>query len=88
MPVNSLVVRATHRALLKQGIRPRLARKLGTSDMIVLYDGVSSEMVAYGAGESALSHGGEGYVRVTDLSLATLVYASVVRELSELSARK
>ena len=88
VPVNSLIVRATYRALLKQGIRPRLARKLGTSDMNVLYGRVSSEVVAYGPGDPALSHSDEEYVRVSDLALGTLIYANVIRELSELGARK
>jgi len=88
VPVNSLIVRATYRALLKQGIRPRLARKLGTSDMNVLYDRVSNEIVAYGPGDPALSHSDEEYVRVSDLVLGALIYANIIKELSELSTRR
>lgn len=86
-PVNTLIVRALYRALIKQGLRPRLARKLGTSDMNVLYGRVSNEVAAYGPGDPALSHTDKEFIRVSDLIRGMITYANVIRELSELRCR-
>jgi len=85
--VNTAVVRALYRALIKQGLRPRLARKLGTSDMNILYGRVSTEVAAYGPGDPALSHTDEEFITVDDLVRGMLTYANVIKELSELSRR-
>lgn len=53
VPVNSLSVRALNRALIRLGFEPRIAIKLGTSDMNLLYGRVTADIVEWG--QDALS---------------------------------
>lgn len=87
-PINSLTVRALYRALIAEGIRPRLTRKLGTSDMNLLLGKVCGEAAAYGPGDPALAHSNEEYVSLSELTLAARVYANTVLELRSLTARR
>ncbi len=80
-PVNSLTVRALYRALIREGVKPGLARKLGTSDMNLLLGKVCGEAAAYGPGDPALAHSNEEYVSLSELMLAARVYAGAILEL-------
>lgn len=82
--VNALVVRALFRSLIKEGVRPALARKRGTSDMNILHGRVATESAAYGPGDPALAHTDEEEVSVEELVLGARVYARVVQELSKM----
>jgi len=84
VPINSTVVRAVIRSLIRQGVRPRVVRKLGTSDMNILYGRASREAVSYGPGNPELSHTDREVVSLKDLELSARVYAGVVKEVLQL----
>jgi len=86
-PINSLTVRALYRALIAEGVRPRLTRKLGTSDMNLLLGRVCGEAAAYGPGDPVLAHSNEEYVSLNELTLAARIYAGTIFELRSLTAR-
>ncbi|HDJ83723.1 MAG TPA: M20/M25/M40 family metallo-hydrolase, partial [Desulfurococcaceae archaeon] len=54
--VNNLSVRALNRALIGLGLKPKVAIKLGTSDMNILYGRVTTDIAEWGPGRSELSH--------------------------------
>ncbi len=73
---NDPVPRALIRGLLRQGRKPRLLLKHGTSDMNILA-GVARSIAAYGPGDSRLSHTRLEHVDARDVLIAvkTLLYA-------------
>ena len=75
------VPRALIRAILRRGLKPRLLRKYGGSDMNILVNRVRS-IAAYGPGDGRLSHTNEERVSVSNLRTAVLVYRDAVRELA------
>ena len=75
------VPRALIRSILKAGMRPRLLKKYGGSDMNILHEKVKS-IAAYGPGDGRLAHTNEERVSVEDLRKAVLVYREAVRELA------
>ncbi|RLG54936.1 MAG: N-acetyl-lysine deacetylase [Thermoproteota archaeon] len=83
VPPSSPVPRALARALLKQGIKPRLLRKYGTSDMNLIHPKVKS-IAAYGPGESRLAHTDKEKVSIKDLETAVKTYMEAAKELSKL----
>ncbi len=86
--VNTAVVRALFRALIREGVRPSLARKRGTSDMNILHGRVAAESAAYGPGDPALAHTDAEEISVDELVLGARVYARTVHELSRLGGVK
>lgn len=77
---NSQLVRAVMRALLKQGQKPNLVRKWGTSDMNILYK-VSREIVAYGPGDSRLEHTDHERITYEELYIGTMTYYNAIKGL-------
>jgi LysW-gamma-L-lysine carboxypeptidase len=77
---SSLVPRALARSLIRQGIKPRYAKKRGSSDMNVLAS-VTESIAAYGPGKSELSHTEMERISEEELQLAKKVYEEAVREL-------
>ncbi len=77
---NSHVVKAIMRSLIRQGVRPTLVRKWGTSDMNVLYS-ISNEIVAYGPGDSKLEHTDKEYISYDELYIGTITYYNAIKEL-------
>ncbi len=77
---SSPVPRAIARALLSMKVRPRYAKKRGSSDMNVLASAVES-IAAYGPGKSELSHTELERISEKELQMAKNVYYKAVGEL-------
>lgn len=84
--LSSAVVRALARAISINGLRPVYAKKLGTSDMNVLYGRVCNEAAAYGPGDPKLSHTNDEKISVADLVKGIQVYRDALIELSRISS--
>ncbi len=78
--INSRIVRATVRSIIKCGLKPELSRKYGTSDMNILHETVADESVAYGPGESRLAHTSMERISIRELVAGARVYEYIVRE--------
>ncbi len=76
--------RSLMRALIRRGVRPRLLVKRGTSDMNILYGRVSTDLAAYGPGDSRLSHTVAERIDVREVLWAAGVEADAMAELMEL----
>jgi len=77
---SSRVPRAIARSLLRMGIRPKYAKKRGTSDMNVLIS-ISESIAAYGPGRSELSHTAGERISEKELQIAKRVYVGAAEEL-------
>lgn len=79
--VNSTIVRALTRALLRSNIKPRFVYKLGTSDMNILNVCTSNNnIVAYGPGKSELSHTNEEEISIDEVVQGAEIYMKTVEE--------
>ncbi|MCS7127145.1 MAG: N-acetyl-lysine deacetylase [Thaumarchaeota archaeon] len=78
--VSQPVPRALIRSMLRLGVRPRVVKKTGSSDMNVLWK-LTMSISACGPGNSLLAHTSEEEVSVSDLELASRIYAGAVEEL-------
>jgi len=76
---NSKVVRAVMRAIIRNGRKPVLVRKYGSSDMNLFYN-IVKDVVAYGPGDSTLSHSLNEHIIVEDLLFGIKTYAQAIRE--------
>lgn len=81
--VNNPVIRALVRASLRNGIKPVLSRKLGTSDMAILAK-LTLNMAAYGPGDPVLSHGEVEYINIDDVVLSSKVLIDAINEFSRI----
>ncbi len=84
---NKPVVRAVIRAILKQGMKPVLFRKYGTSDMNILYGRVTEDIVAYGPGNSKLAHTDDETITIKELEAGARVYSQAIQEITILTKR-
>ena len=80
--LRSKVVRALTRGCLRNGVKPRLVKKTGTSDMNVLAE-LTEHIAAFGPGDSRLAHTKAEKISVDDLIKASRIIASALRELSK-----
>jgi LysW-gamma-L-lysine carboxypeptidase len=77
--VNVPVVRALVRAIIKNGLKPSPAIKLGTSDMNLLVS-LTDNIVSYGPGRSELAHTDHEEVSIEELELGAKVYKDLILE--------
>ncbi len=84
---NNIAVRALARAILKQGEKPRMLYKLGTSDMNLLYPYVTRNIAAYGPGKSEFSHSDKEEITVEDLIHGINTYRETAIEFSKILNR-
>lgn len=77
--VSSPIVRALTRSIIRCGKKPRILKKTGASDMNILYR-LTSNIAAYGPGNSLLAHTSDESVSIAELELATSVIEGVVEE--------
>jgi len=78
--VNGELVKALMRAMVRQGIRPKLVRKRGTSDMNIL-SSITDEVVAYGPGDSTLEHTYKEKISLEELYIGAMVYKRLIDEI-------
>ncbi|QIW23023.1 N-acetyl-lysine deacetylase [Sulfolobus sp. S-194] len=78
--VNSNIVKAVMRGIIKQGYKPKLARKAGTSDMNILKN-ISKEIVTYGPGNSMLEHTNNEKISIDEIFIALTTYINAIEEL-------
>lgn len=84
--LSSPVVRALTRSILKHGGKPRILKKTGASDMNILYR-LTSNIAAYGPGNSLLAHTSEEAVSVAELEFAARVIAGAVEEFFSIASK-
>jgi len=83
--INSPIVRAMIRGCLRNGIKPRIVKKTGTSDMNLLAK-ITKSIAAFGPGDSKLAHTRSEFINVKDLLKASEIIASALIELSRRSS--
>ncbi|MDJ0269150.1 MAG: N-acetyl-lysine deacetylase [Aigarchaeota archaeon] len=79
--ISTKTARALSRAMLRLGLKPRIVKKTGTSDMNTLY-AITSDIVACGPGDSLLAHTCEEQITIDDLKRSAAIYANAVAELA------
>ncbi|GGT96967.1 acetyl-lysine deacetylase [Sulfodiicoccus acidiphilus] len=77
---NSEAVKTVMRGLLTQGIRPKLIKKAGTSDMNLLVQ-LTKSIATYGPGDPHMEHSGLERVNLEELYIATNTYKYAVDNL-------
>ena len=79
--VRTPVVRALMRAQLRMGVKPKLVKKTGTSDMNTLYK-ITPSITAFGPGDSRLAHTRMEELDINDLITAARIISQTIVELS------
>jgi len=82
-PRNTPLVRAFSSVLRKQGIRPRLKIKTGTSDMNVAGPRWGCPIVAYGPGDSSLDHTPNEHIQIDEYYQAISTLVQVLNRVQE-----
>ncbi len=77
--VNTPIVRALIRSIIRNGLRPIPSIKLGTSDMNLLVN-LTNNIVSYGPGKPELSHTDYEEISINELELGAKVYRDAVIE--------
>lgn len=80
--LNSKAVRALMRGCLKNGIKPKIVKKTGTSDMNVLAK-LTEHIAAFGPGDSRLAHTNSEVISVSDVIKASKVISAAIIELAK-----
>ncbi len=79
VPLNSPLVRALSRSILRKGSKPQFITKSGTGDMNTYAQTFGVDSVTYGPGEAVLSHSSEENVSVEEiLSCADILTNSIM----------
>ena len=78
--VNSELVRVLMRSLIKQGFKPSLLRKYGTSDMNLLYS-ITDNIANYGPGDSKLEHTEYEHISLEEIFISVVTYVTAIEEL-------
>ncbi len=81
--VNTEVVRALVRGVLRLNLKPRIVKKTGTSDMNTLAV-ISKSIAAFGPGDSRLAHTDYEKIKIGDIVTASNVVSNALMELSRL----
>jgi [amino group carrier protein]-lysine/ornithine hydrolase len=79
--LNSPLVRALSRSVLRTGAKPQFITKSGTGDMNTYAKTFGVDAVTYGPGEAKLSHSSEEKVRLSEIFSCSEIIASAVKEL-------
>jgi len=79
--LSSPVPRALIRSIIKHGLKPKILKKTGTSDMNILFK-LSSDIAACGPGNSLLAHTPNEKISVDELKLSVSIYIKAIEELS------
>lgn len=81
--VNTAVVRALIRSILRFGMKPRIVKKTGTSDMNTLV-AISRSITAFGPGDSRLAHTDHEKINVDEVVSAAKIISHALIELSRI----
>ncbi|MDW8083977.1 MAG: M20/M25/M40 family metallo-hydrolase [Candidatus Caldarchaeum sp.] len=76
--VSNAAARALQRAMLKLGLKAKIVKKTGTSDMNTLV-ALTKNIVACGPGDSTLAHTAMEAVEIKDIITATKIYAEFAK---------
>lgn len=79
--LDSLLVRAMNRAILKSGKKPSLISKSGTGDMNTYALSFGIDAVTYGPGEAKMSHTSEERVKISEIFECSKIVCSGASEL-------
>ena len=80
--LNSKMVRAMIRGCLRNGLKPRLVKKTGTSDMNTLAE-LTNSIAAFGPGDSRLAHTRDEEISVDAIIKASKIIATALLELAK-----
>jgi [amino group carrier protein]-lysine/ornithine hydrolase len=87
--LNSNIVRAMSRAILKSGMKPSFVAKSGTGDMNQYASSFGSEVITYGPGDTKLSHTSGEFVAIDEVFECARIITLATQELIAItSARK
>ncbi len=78
--LNSEIVRALIRGCLRSGVRPKIVKKTGTSDMNVLAK-LTRSIAAFGPGDSKLAHTSFERILVEDLIKGARIISATLKEI-------
>lgn len=78
------IVRALTRGCIRAGLRPRMVKKTGTSDMNILVR-LTGSIAAFGPGDSRLAHTSYEVVSVQEIIKAAEIVAAALRELASIT---
>lgn len=80
--LNSKIVRALIRSCLRNGLKPRLVKKTGTSDMNTLAE-LTKSIAAFGPGNSRLAHTRNEEISIQEIIKAAKIITAAISELSK-----
>lgn len=81
--VTNLAARSLQRAMLRLGLKPKIVKKTGTSDMNTLV-ALTENIVACGPGDSTLAHTAMETVEIKDIMTAVKIYVEFAKEIESL----
>jgi [amino group carrier protein]-lysine/ornithine hydrolase len=79
--LDSPLVRAINRSILKTGEKPALIKKSGTGDMNTYATSFGSDSVTYGPGEASLSHTPDERISINEIFGCSKIVVKAAREL-------
>jgi LysW-gamma-L-lysine carboxypeptidase len=79
--LDSPLVRAINRSILKTGEKPALIKKSGTGDMNTYATSFGSDSVTYGPGEASLSHTPDERISINEIFGCSKIVVETAREL-------
>jgi LysW-gamma-L-lysine carboxypeptidase len=86
--LDSPIVRAINRSILKAGEKPVLIKKSGTGDMNTYATTFHAECITYGPGEASLSHTTNERVSIEEIFSCSKILAEAAKELFTLAEKK
>jgi LysW-gamma-L-lysine carboxypeptidase len=86
--LDSPLVRALTRSILKTGKKPSFVTKSGTGDMNTYASEYSIDAVTYGPGDAKLSHTSDEHVSFKEILECSAVVASAATELVTMTSKK
>jgi len=87
VPLNSSLVRAMNRSILKTGVKPSLITKSGTGDMNTYAIAFRVDAVTYGPGEAKLSHTSQEKVSISEIFACAKIVSNAALELFEMNRK-
>jgi LysW-gamma-L-lysine carboxypeptidase len=83
---SDILVQSLARSIIKEGLKVNYIKKMGTSDMNVLYP-ITEHIVSFGPGDSKLSHTPKEKINIKDIMVASSILRSLPAEYSRIKSR-